>query len=195
MTTPPKPPIDVLLLQTAASLENLAVDSYGSAAGLAFVANGSARLRDLVTRNKAHHLTHAAACNQALGAAGGSPQHDADPRYAETVRRRLALTADPASLADLLAEVESTNAQTCTRFAALAESGSVRSLLVNLAAVDAQQRSELLILRTLLDVGHTEPGATGADARALPAEAGTAGIPHAAYPTAGASAINEGEVR
>ena len=66
---------------------------------------------------------------------------------------------------------------------------------MNVASVEAQHGSELLIVRTLLDGGHAEPGATAAAARAIPAAVGTAGIPQAAYPTADASAIDEGAAR
>ncbi len=191
----PQPPLDVLVLQTAAALENLAVESYTSAAGLPCVTRGSGQLRALIARNLAHHLAHAGAFNQAVARAGGARQHAADARYAATVRRLLAGTTDPASLANLLTELEGINAQTCTRFATLAEGGSLRSLFVNVASVEAQHGSELLIVRTLLDGGHAEPGATAAAARAIPAAVGTAGIPQAAYPTADASAIDEGAAR
>jgi hypothetical protein len=195
MTAPPQPPIDVLVLRTATALENLAAESYTSAADLPFVAHGSAHLRDLLARNRAHHLAHTEALNQAVVKAGGAEQHATDARYAETLRRQLGGMADPASLADLLAEFEGVGVQSCARFASLAESGSVRSLLVDVASVDAQHRAELLILRTLLDAGHTEPPASASAARTAPEAAGTAGIPHAAYPTADSSAINEGEAR
>ncbi|WP_329215706.1 ferritin-like domain-containing protein [Streptomyces sp. NBC_01485] len=195
VAAPPGAPLAVLVLQTAASLENLAVRSYTTAAGLPCVARGSARLRALVARNLAHHLAHAQAFNQAVVKAGGAPQHAADARYAATVSRRLAGLTDPDSLVSLLTELEGINAQTCTRYASLAEGGSLRSLFVNVASVEAQHGSELLILRTLPDGGDTAAHTTGATARAVPAAAGTAGIPHAAFPTGNASAINEGAVR
>ncbi|MFD4597988.1 ferritin-like domain-containing protein [Streptomyces sp. NPDC058464] len=192
---PPVPPLDVLVLQTAASLENLAVQSYSTAAELPFVVRGSARLRALVTRNRAHHLAHARAFNQAVVRAGGAPQHAADPLYATTVRRRLAAMTDPDTLVSLLTELEGNNAGTCTRYASLAERGGLRSLFVNVASVEAQHGAELLILRMLPENGTTAAHARGATARAVPAAAGTVGVPHAVYPTTAASAINEGAVR
>jgi tRNA isopentenyl-2-thiomethyl-A-37 hydroxylase MiaE len=153
------------------------------------------RLRAAVARNGAHHTAHARAFNQALLQAGAARQLAPDPRYLATVRRRLASIEDPASLADLLTELESVNAQTCTRFAILAQDRELRSLLVDVASVEAQHSSELLVLRTLLDSGHAGPGPAEAAVRAVPATVGTAGIPYTVYPTAGASAINEGTVR
>lgn len=188
-------PLNVQVLQTAAALENLAVVSYASAASMPFVVAGSARLRALIDRNKAHHAQHAQAFNRAVVKAGGAEQHAADARYADSVGRLLAGTKDFSALAGLLNEVEGIIAQTCTRYASVAAGGALRSLFVNVASVEAQHSAELLIARALLDGGNAEPGASVAAARAIPAAAGTAGIPQAAYPVQDASAINEGVVR
>jgi hypothetical protein len=195
VTGSPELPLDVQVLQTAAALENLAAESYTTAAGLPFVVNGSARLRALLARNAEHHRAHALAFNQAVAKAGGAQQTAADARFAPTVRPMLAAMTDPAPLAALLTELESVNAQTCTRFATLTQTGSLRGLFVDVASVEAQHGAELLVLRTLLDGGQADPGAGEAALRAMPAAAGTAGIPYATHPTADASAINEGAVR
>jgi hypothetical protein len=187
-------PLDVQVLQSAASLENLVVAAYTSAAGMPFVAAGSDSLRALIARNLAHHKAHAQSFNQAVAKAGGAQQHAADPRYAESVVNMLAGMKDPSSLAGLLNQLEDIIAQTCVRYASLAAGGDLRTLFVNVASVEAQHSAELLIARTLFDGGHAEPGGTVA-ARAVPAAVGTVGIPEAAYPTADASAINEGAVR
>ena len=188
-------PLDVQVLQTAASLENLAVASYTTAARLPFVANGNGQLRALIARNTAHHTAHAQAFNLSVHKAGGAEQHGTDARYAASVGAILAAMKDPTSLVGLLTELEDIIAQTCTRYAILAAGGGVRSLFASVAPVEAQHGAELLIVRTLLDAGRTGPGATAADAAALPASDGTAGIPQAVYSTADASAINEGAVR
>jgi tRNA isopentenyl-2-thiomethyl-A-37 hydroxylase MiaE len=181
------------VLQTAASLENLIVATYTSAADLPFAATGG--LPALISRNLAHHKAHAQSFNRAVAKAGGAPQHAADPRYAASVVKTLNGTKDPSSLVSLLNQLEDIIAQTCTRYASLAAGGSVRTLFVNVASVEAQHSAELLIVRTLFDGGYSGPGGTVAAVRAVPAAVGTVCIPHAAYPTADASAINEGEVR
>lgn len=193
--TPPQAPLDVQVLRTAAALENLAVASYTAAAALPFLARGNERLRALLDRNTAHHRAHARAFNEALVGAGAAAQNTADARYAATVRLRLARITDPASLADLLTQLENVNAQSCTRFASLPGGGTLRSLLVNVASVEAQHGSELLVLRALLDGGQAQPGAVDAAARVVPASVGAVGIPYAAYPTDDASAVDEGAAR
>lgn len=166
------------MLQTAAALENLAVKLYAIAAGLPATASGQQGLRALITQNQAHHTAHADAFNGASVAAGGTAQHAADPRYTD-LTQRVAAIKDPVSLATLLEEVEDLMAQTFARFAPLAGSTAARSLLIGTASVEAQHSSELLIVRAL-------PDGSGV---------GTAGIPRAVYPTAEASAVNEGAVR
>jgi hypothetical protein len=188
-------PLDVQVLQTAASLENLAVASYTTAARLPFVVKGSEQLRALIARNKAHHTAHAQAFNLSVSKAGGVQQHGTDARYAASVGKILAGMKDPNSLVGLFTELEDIIAQTCTRYAILAANGSVRTLFASVASVEAQHGAELLIERTLLGVGRSGPGATAAAAKTLPAAVGTAGIPQAVYPTADASAIDEGAVR
>ncbi|WP_052440773.1 ferritin-like domain-containing protein [Streptacidiphilus anmyonensis] len=193
--TPPPAPLPVQVLRTAAALENLAVESYTTAAAMPLVAQGDDLLRDLVVRNQAHHAAHALAFNHALLGAGAARQTAVDGRYAAIMRQRLAHVTDPAALADLLTELEEINAQTCVRFATLCQDGRLRSLLVNIASVEAQHTSHLRVQRALLDGGQAGPGATEVAAHTLPAAVGTAGIPYAAYPTADSSAINEGGVR
>ena len=188
-------PLDVQVLQTAASLENLLVTSYTTAARLPFVRDGSGQLRALIARNTAHHTAHAQAFNLSVRKAGGAEQHAADARYAGSVGRILAAMRDPSSLVGLFTELEDIVAQTFTRYAILAAGGGVRSLFASVAPVEAQHGAELLIVRTLLDSGRSGPAETAAAAKTLPAAVGTAGIPQAVYPTADASAINEGAVR
>jgi hypothetical protein len=188
-------PLDVQVLQTAASLENLVVTSYTTASRLPFVRNGSEQLRALIARNPAHHTAHAQAFNLSVRKAGGAQQHAADARYAASVGRILAAMRDPTALVGLFTELEDIIAQTCTRYAILAATGGVRTLFSSVSSVEAQHGAELLIVRTLLDDGRSGTGVTAADVRALPAALGTAGIPQAVYPTADASAINEGAVR
>jgi hypothetical protein len=191
----PEASLDVQVLQTAASLENLAVAAYTSAGRMPFAATGGNGLPALISRNLAHHKAHARSFNQAVAKAGGAPQHAADPRYAASVVEALDGMTDPSSLASLLNQLEGIIAQTCTRYASLAAGGDLRTLFVNVASVEAQHSAELLIVRTLFDDGYSGPGGTAAAVRAVPAAVGAVCIPEAAYPTGDASAINEGEVR
>lgn len=186
--------LDVQVLQTAASLENLAVSSYGSAARLAAVRHGNPALRVFVARTGAQHAAHAAAFNAAAVRAGGKPQHKPDPRYAGTVRRVLDGLTDPASVVSLLESLEDTKAQSYVRYASLS-SPKLRPLLVSVAAVEAAHRAFLLAALQLLSVGAADLIGAPAAVGQLPATLGPDCCRWAFYPTAGASAVDEGAVR
>jgi uncharacterized protein (DUF2336 family) len=188
--------LDVQMLQTAASLENLAVEAYEAVAR----SRGHDPLLDsFVRRTRAQHAAHAVAFNRAAVRAGGREQLLADPRYVGPVRRALADQAGVAAvpaLASLLETLEDAKAQTYARFASLSDP-RLRSMFVSVAAVEAGHRAFLLAALKLLSLG--EPLASG-DRPAglpdhLPADLGAGSCPHAFYPTTESAAVDEGVVR
>ncbi len=187
--------LDVQILQTAASLENLAVSSHESAARSPFVAHGNPALRAFITRSRDQHAAHAKAFNAAAVRAGGAAQHAADPRYAHPVSLALASLTGTVSIVSLLESLEDVKAQTYTRYASLTSSNNLRSLYVSVAAVEAQHRAFLLATLQLLNIGAEELISAPDRAGRLPGAIGTGSFPHAFYPTAQASAIDEGSVR
>ncbi len=184
----------VQVLQTAASLENLAVASYASAARVPAVREGNPALAEFLRRTRAQHAAHATAFNAAVARAGGRAQHAPDPRYAVPVTRALAGLTNAASVVSLLESLEDVNAQSYTRYASLT-APKLRMMFVSVATVEAAHRSFLLTALKLLTVGDASLLAAPAAAPGLPDAAGAAGFPRAFYPTAQASAINEGAVR
>jgi hypothetical protein len=186
--------LNVEILQTAASLENLAAGAYASARRLAAVREGPAALLVFMRRTQAQHEAHARAFNAQAVKDGGKAQHAADPRFTEVVRAVLSRRAGIAQVLGLAESLEDTLVQTCTRYASLT-SQALRPLFVATAAVDAQHRAYLLAV-----LGFTEDGqfwlVDGATMLGrLPAQIGAACLPFAFYPTAGARAIDEGAVR
>jgi rubrerythrin len=186
--------LDVQVLQTAASLENLAVSCYSAIARLPEIKAGDPLLASFLARTGAQHAAHAGAFNAAVARAGGKRQYAPDPRYAETVRQALASLTGVASVVSLLEALEDAKAQTYTRYASLA-SPNLRSMFVSVAAVEAGHRSFLLAVLRLLSVGAgglirviDRPGE-------LPAAVGGGCFPHAFYPTTQSSAVDEGVVR
>ena len=186
--------LDVEVLQTAASLENLAVSCYSETMRLAVIRNGDPLLARFLARTTAQHAAHADAFNAALARAGGKRQHAPDPRYAGPVRRALASLNGVASVVSLLETLEDSKAQTYTRYASLA-SQDLRSMFVSVAAVEAGHRASLLATLKLLSVG--AGGLRGKSDRLteLPGVVGGSGCPHAFYPTTESSAVDEGVAR
>lgn len=183
------------VLQTAASLENLAVASYDVAGPLFGRSAVPVAVATFAARCRAQHAAHAAAFNAAAVRAGGAAQHAADPRLTASIHRDLATMVAGPSAVSLLNSLEDINAQAYTRYASLASSPAVRSLFVSVAVDEAAHRAFLLAALQLLTTGPAELIAVPTRPADLPADLGSGCFPHAFYPTADAPAVNEGAVR
>ena len=88
---------DVQILQTAASIENLAVSTYKTALTLPYIGGSSAN--PVVTKfaqvTMGQHAQHADAFNAAAKNLGGKAQHKPDPAFVPWSRRRWPVSARP----------------------------------------------------------------------------------------------------
>ncbi|MEO5873493.1 MAG: ferritin-like domain-containing protein [Streptosporangiaceae bacterium] len=186
---------DVMALQTAASLENLAVSVYKTAAGLPFIKSGNKTVAAFITKTTSQHQAHAKAFNSAVTKAGGKEQNGVDPKYAAVVKKALPGIKNPAGVVKLALSLEDVAAQTYTRNVSQVSSAELRNLFGSIAPVEAQHRSVLLAVQALLAGGAAELIAIPTDPAKLPAAAGSVGIPVAFYPTKLASPTSEGAVK
>lgn len=187
------PEDDIALLQTAASLENVAVSAYTAALTLPAVRDGNATVLAFVTTTRNQHADHAAAFNAAVTQAGGMVQTNPDPRYAAIVQNApLTTLADVVTLA---VELEGAVTQTYVRAATVASTPALRSLFVSVAAVEAQHQSILLAVAALLDSTPTAPVTLHPDVARLAAAIGAVGFPAAITPVTQASPADEGALR
>lgn len=179
---------DIAVLQTAASLENLAVSTYTAALDLVVVTSGNPAFAAFVTATRGQHADHAMAFNAAVTQAGGAVQTDPDPRYDKIAQAApLTSVADVVALAALLEDV---TAQTYTQAATLVSTSALRSLFVSVAAVEAQHRAILLAVGDLL----AAKVALGTDVSRLPSTVGAVGFPVAFTPVTRASPASEGAI-
>ena len=185
---------DVMALQTAASIENLAVSVYTTAAGLPFIKNGNATVAAFITKTTAQHTAHAQAFNAAITQAGGATQSAPDPKYAAAVKAALPGIKTPADVVKLAISLEDVAAQTYTKNVSQVSTPALRTLFGSVAPVEAQHRSVLLAVQALLAGGDADLIAIPAQLAKLPAAAGSVGFPDAFYPTTNASPISEGAV-
>ncbi|WP_327292660.1 ferritin-like domain-containing protein [Streptomyces sp. NBC_01198] len=186
---------DVMALQTAASIENLAISVYRTAAALPFIKNGNKTIVAFIAKTTAQHQAHASAFNSAATRAGGSAQNAPDPKYAAVVKQALPSIRTPADVVKLAITLEDVAAQTYTKNVGQVSSAELRKLFASVAPVEAQHRATLLAVQALLAGNMTGLIAIPTDVARLPAAAGSVGIPDAFYPTAGASPISEGAVK
>jgi Ferritin-like domain len=187
-------PLDVMILQTAASLENLLVSAYTTAAGLPLIMSGNRTIQQFITRTGAQHAAHARAFNAQVAKVGGAAQTAADPRYASSVANNLTVQTDAMSATSLLITLEDVAAQTYTRYISLSPNAAVRKLFGTAAPVEAQHLAMLLVMQSLLKGDAQELIALPTQSPQLPAKIGSVGLPDTFYPIADASAIDEGSV-
>ncbi|GAA1943167.1 ferritin-like domain-containing protein [Kitasatospora viridis] len=186
---------DIMALQTAASIENLAVSVYQTAAGLSFIKNGNATVAAFIAKTTAQHQAHAQAFNAAATQAGGQAQSGPDPKYKAVVDQALPTIQGPADVVKLAITLEDVAAQTYTKNVSLVSSADLRKLFASVAPVEAQHRATLLAVQALLAGNAADLITIPVDPAKLPAAAGSVGFPDAFYPTTNASPISEGAVK
>lgn len=191
--TAPAPDEDVAALQTAASLENVAVSVYTAALDLDAVRGANATVRTFLTTTRNQHADHAAAFNAAVTQAGGAVQTNPDPRYDAVVQEAPFRTV--ADVVTLASRIEDAAAQTYVRATALASTPALRSLFVSVAAVEAQHSAVLLAVRALLAAAPAGQVTLQPAVGGLPAPVGSVGFPATVIPTTGASPPDEGALR
>ena len=195
---------DVQILQTAASIENLAVSTYTTALTLPYIGGSSAN--PVVTKfaqvTMGQHAQHADAFNAAVKSLGGKAQHKPDPAFVPVVKKAVASlgSATPAQgalgVVALALELENIAAETYVKDTALAKKTTNKALLASIMGIEAQHVSVLLAVQALLMAGAPQlislsPGT----AAMLPAAAGSVGFPNAFYKTNSAAPAGQGAVK
>ncbi|MDY0811389.1 ferritin-like domain-containing protein [Kitasatospora purpeofusca] len=186
---------DIMALQTAASIENLAVSVYRTAAGLPFIKDGNATVAAFIAKTTQQHQAHAQAFNAAATQAGGRPQNGPDPKYKAVVDQMLPGIKGPADVVKLAITLEDVAAQTYTRNVSQVSNADLRKLFASVAPVEAQHRATLLAVQALLAGNAADLVTIPVDASKLPAAAGSVGFPDAFQRTDNASPISEGAVK
>jgi len=186
---------DVMALQTAASIENLAISVYQTSAALPFIKNGNKTIVEFIARTTTQHQAHGKAFNSAVTQAGGKAQNAPDPKYAAIVKQTLPTLKSTADVVKLALTLEDVAAQTYTKNVGQVGTAELRKLFASVAPVEAQHRATLLAVQALLADNLSDLIAIPTDVAKLPAAVGDVGFPNAFYPTAGASPITEGAVK
>lgn len=192
--------VDVMVLQTAASLENLAVATYGAALGLDFIKNGNATVKAFAETTMKQHDEHATAFNGQSKALKGKEQKETNPKYQKVVDDALPTLTDPAKVVDLAMALEQVATQTYNNNIALMKSQDAKALMASVMGVESQHLATLRAVAALLAGGAadliTVEATDGAvDLAKLPAAAGSVAFPEAFEPVDKASPPEEGAVK
>lgn len=188
---------DVMALQTAASLENLAVLTYKTALGLDYIGGKSANgvVKAFSMKTMEQHAEHGKAFNAAATKLGGKAQSKTNPKYTPVVMAAVPKIKGPLDVVGLAITLEDVAAQTYVKNVTLVSTPELRQLFTSVAGVEAQHRATLLAVQALLKGGAANLIALPPDAAKLPAAAGSVSFPAAFYPTTSASPVSEGAVK
>jgi len=185
---------DVQMLQTAASIENLAVATYTTALGLDFIGGGSANavVKAFVTKTKEQHADHAKAFNAAVTRLGGKPQTQPDPVLLKVVEQAKPSLTDAGAVVGLAIELETGAAATYVANVPNLANKNARAVTASIMGVEAQHLAILNAVKALVTAGAADLIALPPDAAQLPAAAGSVGFPAAFFPTTDARPATEG---
>ena len=147
--------MDVQMLQTAASIENLAVATYTTALTLPFIggASGNGVVKAFVEKTKEQHEQHAKAFNAAATQLGGKAQTKPDPVLLEVVNKATPGLTDAAKVVDLAIELEDGAAQTYVANTGNYSNKNARSVTASIMGVEAQHVAILRAVKALLAAG------------------------------------------
>jgi hypothetical protein len=189
--------MDVQMLQTAASIENLAVATYDTALTLDFIGGASANavVKAFVQKTKEQHAQHAEAFNAAATRLGGKAQDQPDPVLLGVVNNAKPTLTGPAEVVALAIELEDGAAQTYVANTGAYANKNARSVAASIMGVEAQHVAILLAVQALVGAGAADLITLPPDAAKLPAAAGSVGFPNAFFPTTDARPANEGAVQ
>lgn len=189
--------MDIMVLQTAASLENLAVNTYKTALTLPFIGGAQANgvVKAFATMTMQQHQDHANAFNAAAQKLGGKPQTATNPKYTPVVQQAVPTIKGPGDVVGLAITLEDIAAQTYVKDVSLVSTSELKQLFGSVAGVEAQHRATLLAVQALLNGGAPQLIALPTDVGKLPAAAGSVGFPDSFYKTDKASPPDEGAVK
>jgi hypothetical protein len=188
---------DVQVLQTAASLENLAVSTYKTALTLPYIGGASANtvVKAFAMKTMQQHTEHAQSFNTAATKLGGKEQTAPDPKYAPIVAAAVPTIKTAADVVKLAITLEDVAAQTYVKNVSMVSTPDLRQLFASVAGVEAQHKAILLAVQALLAGNAADLIALPPDGAKLPAAAGSVGFPDSFYATDKASPADEGAVK
>jgi hypothetical protein len=186
---------DVQMLQTATSIEILAVATYDAALHLPFAGSLPKVVQTFATTTKQQHTDHQAAFAAATTALGGKAQTAPDPVLLDVVNKAKPKLTGPIPLVELAITLEMGAAETYVAFVTTMSDKNARNTTASIMGVEAQHVAVLNAVKALVAAGHPELIALPPALDKLPAAAGSVGFPDAFYPYDMARPATEGAVK
>ena len=188
-------PSDIQILQTAASIEVLAVATYKTALTLPFIGGDTANgvVKAFAQMTMSQHSQHEQAFNAAIAKLNGKPQTNPDPALLKVVNQAKPGLTGPEQVVALALELEQGAAETYVANVAALSDSNARQVTASIMGVEAQHAAILRALQALLQGNAPQLIALPpSPLSALPASAGSIGFPDAFFPTNEARPATEG---
>ena len=187
--------VDVMVLQTASSLENLAVATYDAALGLDFIKDGNPVVKKFAQTTMKQHQEHGDAFKGATKTLGGEEQTEPNPKYLKVVNDAKPGLKDPAAVVELAMALEQVATQTYVANLSLLNDTTSKELMASVMGVESQHLATLRAVNALLAGGGADLIAIPTDLAKLPAAAGSVAFPEPFEGTEKASPPEEGAVK
>ncbi|HLG68478.1 MAG TPA: ferritin-like domain-containing protein [Acidimicrobiales bacterium] len=195
---------DVQMLQTAASIETLAVGTYGTALTLPYIGGASANgvVKKFCQVTMAQHAQHRAAFNSAVRRLGGKEQTKPDPAFVPVVNKAVSGLSGATASAGMLGvialalELENVAAETYVNDVSNLKNANAKRVTASIMGVEAQHAAVLRAVQALLQANAPQLVTLSAsNVASLPSAAGSVGFPDAFYPTSAAAPRAQGAVK
>jgi len=191
-------PLDVQILQTASSLEVLAITTYGVAITLPFIQTSPKAIKEFATRTMQQHNEHKLVFQAQTKALGGQQQTLANPVYAQVVQQEAPKLTAAAEIIGLVRTLETVATETYLENTSLLEDAPTRAVMARVMGVESQHAAVLAAFEALLKDGASEliqvPFSLANIAR-LPAGAGSIAFPEPFEPTTQVATPESGAVK
>lgn len=175
--------MDIQMLNTASSLENLAVATYTAALGLDFIKNGNKTVVAFAQTTMKQHAEHSAAFNAQAKTLGGKEQSAPNPKFLAVVEQAKPNLKGPLDVVGLAAALEEVAADTyLTNLTNFTDTKS-KEVMGSVLGVEVQHLAVLKAVEALLKGGGEALVAVPTDLAKLPAAAGSVGFKDGAFLT------------
>jgi len=177
--------VDVQILQTASSLERLAVNTYQTALTLPFIKSGNAVIVKFAQTTMMQHDAHRQAFQAQTTALGGKVQDTPNPKYAPIVAQMAPSLKAPADVVKLAMTLETVARDTYLSDLAMFSDNKSLQIMATVMGVETQHLAVLRAVAALIAGGAPQLIAIPlANLAALPAAAGSVSFSDGPFPMA-----------
>lgn len=186
--------LDIQILQTASSLEILAVATYKAALTLPFI-SGNPTVALFAKTTMKQHDEHNMAFQAQAKVLGGKPQTAPNPKYLKVVTDATPKLTDAAKVVDLATALETVATETYLKNLSLLGDTQTKTIFATVMGVETQHLATLRAVGALLAANMPNLIKVPTDLAKLPAAAGSVAFPQPFEPTTMASPPAEGAVK